>query len=437
MRKATVFTIIICLFVLFPLTLNSQPPPPRKKVTVQKPSFTLKFPDKDMYFNRVYAMVFTPAGQLFTVNEEPSPTCVLWDVSNGKALRNFTLHQAAESEVFTGSEVFSLNRQFLSVKVGNRKGTAGIPDHVQIWDMVTGKHISNFRPALNWWGFSPDGKRFVSVVPDNSGKTSTLALWETGASGPYIRAFGDGQDGYKDVLIFSPDGKFLVTVVGTTRQRANVDIIYVWDTHTGKKIGTFAPSLNGFSSLWVRDLVVSPDGRGLAVKVNRIKNINDLNTHGDTETIELWDWSGKLLHSLKLRHGQSPAHIAISPDGRLIAATIRDDSGDFQNIVKLWDADTGEHIRTLLSSSGPVGRVVFSPDGQLLTCGTDESQVPLWNPHTGKIIAMLSHGQEGTDHGIYGTIFSPDGRFIAGTIGYTGTPIVWKIASDRDQGRYR
>jgi WD40 repeat protein len=427
MRKATVFTIIICLLVLFPLTINSQPPPPRKKVTVQKPSFTLGFPDKDINFNRVSAMAFTPAGQLLTVNTYAPLTCVLWDVSNGKALRNFTLHSTAEWEGKGG--VFSPNGQFLAVML-NTPGKRFV-ERMQFWDMVTGKHISNFTAPVYWRGFSPDGKRFVSKIAlDNSGKAWTIAFWETtGARGSYIRVLDDRQEGYRPPLIFSPDGKFLATVPG--KLMSSADVIDVWDTHTGKKIRTFRPSLNGFYGLWIRDLVVSPDGRGLAVSAHRINN------NGGNYAIELWDWSGKLRHRLKLPSKQHPANIVFSPDGRMIAATITDDSADYQNIVQLWDADTGEHIRALLSVSGPIYEIVFSPDGQRLVCNATSDRAPLWNPHTGKIIALLSHGLKDIDQGIFNIIFSPDGKIIAGTVGASGAPIVWKIASDRDQGRYR
>ena len=431
MRKATVFTIIICLLVLFPLTINSQPPPPRKKVRLQKPSLTLGFPDKDINFNRVSAMAFTPAGQLLTVNTYAPLTCVLWDVSNGKALRNFTLHSTAGWDVLEAS--FSPNFQFLAVAVTRPSNkTAVFAERLQFWDMVTEKHISNFTAPVYWRGFSPDGKRFVSEIAlDNSGKALTIAFWETtGGSGTYIRTLDDRQEGYRPPLIFSPDGKFLATVPG--KLRSSADVIDVWDTHTGKKIRTFTPSLNGFHRLRIDELVVSPDGRGLAASAYRINNNN-----GGNHAIELWDWRGKLLYSLKLPSGQHPANIVFSPDGRMIAATITDDSADYQNIVQLWDADTGKHLRGLLSISGPIYEIVFSPDGQRLVGNTPSDRIPLWNPHTGKIIALLSHGLKDIGQGIFNIIFSPDGKIIAGTVGASGAPIVWKIASDRDQGRYR
>jgi WD40 repeat protein len=431
MRKATVFTIIICLLVLFPLTINSQPPPPRKKVTVQKPSFTLGFPDKDINFNRVSAMAFTPAGQLLTVNTYAPLTCVLWDVSNGKALRNFTLHSTAGWDVLEA--FFSPNFQFLAVAVMRPSNkTAVFAERLQFWDMVTEKHISNFTAPVYWRGFSPDGKRFVSKIAlDNSGKAWTIAFWETtggSGTGTYIRTLDDRQEGYRPPLIFSPDGKFLATVPG--KLMSSADVIDVWDTHTGKKIRTFRPSLNGFYGLWIRDLVVSPDGRGLAVSAHRINN------NGGNYAIELWDWSGKLRHRLKLPSKQHPANIVFSPDGRMIASTITADSAGYQNIVHLWDADTGEYIRALSSVSGYIFNAVFSPDGQRLVCNATSDRAPLWNPHTGKIIALLSHGGEG-ELGISNMIFSPDGEIIAATVDASGALIVWKIASDRDQGRYR
>lgn len=432
MRKATVFTIILCLFVLFPLTLNSQPPPPRKKVRVQKPSFILKLPDDTLYhsWSRVEGMVFTPVGELFTVFGKTPLTCVLWDPSNGKILINSTLPLPAASEVKYVD--FSSNVQFMAVAVG--KPESGWSDRIQLWDTHTGKHISNFTPPTNWMGFSPDGKRFVSIISSDidlgapEKHSNIIALWKTGGSGSYIRTLGARRvgAGYGPSLIFSPDGKFLAAVaikIGSFTQA-----IDVWDTHTGKKVSTFTPSRNGFNYLRIHDLVASSDGRGLAASVNRYKkNYDDSNY-----TIESWDWSGKLLYSLKLPPGHGCVNFVLSPDGRMIAATMTKGDEGYQNTVRLWDRDTGEHIRDLLSASGPIYNAVFSPDGQRLVCSTPSDQVPLWNPHTGKIITLLSHGQEHTDMGIFDIVFSPDGEVIAGTIGALEIPIVWKIASDRD-----
>jgi hypothetical protein len=55
---------------------------------------------------------------------------------------------------------------------------------------------------------------------------------------------------------------------------------------------------------------------------------------------------------------------AFSPDGRIVA------TGSDDQIVRLWDPESGLPASEPLAHSGPVGRLSFSPDGKrLLTFG--------------------------------------------------------------------
>src|SRR5258708_34311676 len=60
-------------------------------------------------------------------------------------------------------------------------------------------------------------------------------------------------------------------------------------------------------------------------------------------------------------HSGMVTSVAFSPDGGLLASASRDDT------IKLWDPQTGEHLRTLEGHSDSVLSVAFSPDGGLLT----------------------------------------------------------------------
>ena len=46
--------------------------------------------------------------------------------------------------------------------------------------------------------------------------------------------------------------------------------------------------------------------------------------------------------------------------------------------MRLWDADTGEHLRTLDGHNSAVFSVVFSPDGGTLASGSGDGTVLLW-----------------------------------------------------------
>ena len=54
----------------------------------------------------------------------------------------------------------------------------------------------------------------------------------------------------------------------------------------------------------------------------------------------------------------------------------------------MWNPHTGTQIRTLNATS-PVNRLAFSPDGDTLASGNWDNIISLWNPHTGKLKRSL------------------------------------------------
>jgi dipeptidyl aminopeptidase/acylaminoacyl peptidase len=116
--------------------------------------------------------------------------------------------------------------------------------------------------------------------------------------------------------------------------------------------------------------------------------------------------SYKLLSSLPYgAHKDCVKSVAISPDGQTLASG----SGDKDKTIKLWDASTGELIRTLEGHEGWVSSVAFSPDGQILASGSGDTSIRLWDFKTGVQIGYLP----GHTNGIYCVAFSPDNQTLA------------------------
>ena len=96
--------------------------------------------------------------------------------------------------------------------------------------------------------------------------------------------------------------------------------------------------------------------------------------------------------------------------------------GSSDDTIRLWDVDTGAHLRTLTGHEGYVYDVSFSPDGKTLASGS-WSEIRLWDVATGELRYTL------TGNGGYSVSFSPDGQMLASGGGYNETIRLWDVAT--------
>ncbi|RXW22644.1 hypothetical protein EST38_g3197 [Candolleomyces aberdarensis] len=94
-------------------------------------------------------------------------------------------------------------------------------------------------------------------------------------------------------------------------------------------------------------------------------------------------------------------------DGRWIA------SGSSDNMVRVWDATTGQVQSVLEGHIGTVLSVAFSSDGTLIASGSDDKSVRVWDMATGKVRIVL----EGHTDWVRSVAFSSDGTRIASASG--------------------
>ena len=110
--------------------------------------------------------------------------------------------------------------------------------------------------------------------------------------------------------------------------------------------------------------------------------------------------------------------VAYSPDGSLLASG----AASVNNSIRLWDSQTGEHLRTLEGRLNGVHSLAFSPDGKTLASGGDNS-IRLWDPQTGDLKRTLNCGAQCSES----LAFSPDGETLA--VGIADGIQLWNAAT--------
>jgi len=126
-------------------------------------------------------------------------------------------------------------------------------------------------------------------------------------------------------------------------------------------------------------------------------------------------------NNLVIGTGGPISHVRYSPNGRQFISC----SWDI-NTIKLWDANTGNLIRSFTGHKESITSLGFNSNGSQFLSGSSDNTIRLWDLSSGNLIKIFS-GHTGS---INSVAFTNDNtQFISGSL--DNTIILWDISSGR------
>lgn len=366
-----------------PKTLDESPGPPATDITAK-----IYAPPGH---NEIETLDYSRNGKMIVSAGKTSLR--LWDAKTGREIRSFA---DVKDAIF--SVKFSPDDKWVLTGCANHKAI--------LWDVETGKAIKSFigntkDDLIDSVAFSPDGR---SVLTGSSDKI--IRLWDI-ASGQEIHQF-TGHTAWVNSVGFSPDGKQVVS--GSWDGK-----IKLWDASTATEVGPFKENKPPAEYQTARENVRFARGRGGAVRpVPTAPTAQAAPVTGVIPPAVVVRMAEKMTLNLRAFDNRIST-VIFSPDGQYLL------SGHWGNAIHLWDAATGQKIKTFSGHKGRINALAFSSDGARVASAARDNMVKIWDVATGQELQTLA-GHTGEVKSI--AFASARNMVISG--GADGTIRLWK-----------
>lgn len=380
--------------------LGAEPASPARKKTLLPPDAVARLGSiRFLHGDWIHSLAFTPDGKTL-VSGTHEPFFRTWDATTGREIRRFKVEGSCVDRL-------ALSPDGRLVASSDHDGT------LAVWDVVTGKQCFSRRFTHSYnapVAWTPDGKIIAIAI----GQSVIHLLKAT--EGETLRQFEKGPEEQIEQLVFSPDGKLLLSS-GVQKSAC------VWDVARGK----FLRTLEGNRD-FTFCLALSPDGKRVAGRCTFC--LWDVASGKKIRALPAWDVNcaafspdgksvaagchyllrlmdpatGKMVREWRA-HEDHVTALAFSRDGKVLA------SGGADKRIHLWDPATGTELRPASGHRGKVQKVVFAPDGRTVVSGSLDRTIRFWEWTTGR---EWARGEDIGDYwGVSGLVYAPDGKSLA------------------------
>jgi len=257
--------------------------------------------------------------------------------------------------------------------------TASNDATIKIWDWETGEFertLKGHTRVVNDIDFDSKGNLLVSCSAD-----LFIKIWDTQNEWKNTKTM-PGHDHNVSSVRFMPGDSFIVSA---GRDRT----IRVWDIALGHQVRL----ISGHDD-WVRVVTPSDDGRLLASCSNdhtaRIFDFQSGETkielRGHDNVVEAVVFAPVNAYPAIRELGGITSDRSKQP-GLFVVTAGRD------KLIKIWDASTGQLIRTLAGHDNWVRALVFHPTGKFLLSCSDDKSMRVWELVSGRCLKTVeAHG---------------------------------------------